>query len=54
MMHALAVALRRAGVAGTLDQLRLLVFADLTAGRDPLDRVTRPTVYHPPDPRTRA
>ena len=40
-IHALALRLRRAGLPGTLDQLRLLVFADLTAGRDPLDRLTR-------------
>jgi Domain of unknown function (DUF222) len=39
-IHGLALRLRRAGVPGTLDQLRLLVFTDLTAGRDPLDRVT--------------
>ena len=39
-IHALALRLRRAGLPGTLDQLRLLVFADLTAGRDPLDRLT--------------
>ena len=36
-IHALALRLRRAGVPGTLDQLRLMVFADLTTGRDPLD-----------------
>ena len=36
-IHALAMRLRRAGVPGTLDQLRLMVFADLTTGRDPLD-----------------
>jgi hypothetical protein len=41
-IHALALRLRRAGTPGTLDQLRVLVFADLTAGRDPLDRLTRP------------
>jgi hypothetical protein len=38
-IHALALRLRRAGLPGTLDQLRVLVFADLTAGRDPLDRL---------------
>ena len=38
-IHGVALRLRRAGVPGTLDQLRLLVFADLTAGRDPLDRL---------------
>jgi hypothetical protein len=35
-IHAIALRLRRAGTPGTLDQLRVLVFADLTAGRDPL------------------
>jgi hypothetical protein len=40
-IHALALRLRRAALPGTLDQLRVLVFADLTAGRDPLDRLTR-------------
>ena len=39
-IHALALRLRRAGLPGTLDQLRLLVFSDLTAGRDPLNRLT--------------
>jgi uncharacterized protein DUF222 len=38
-IHALALRLRRAGLPGTLDQLRLLAFADLTVGRDPLDRL---------------
>jgi hypothetical protein len=53
-IHALALALRRRGMAGTLDQLRLAVFADLTAGRDPLDRLTRPAPAGPsgPDPAT--
>ena len=51
-IHALALRLRRAGLPGTLDQLRLLVFADLTSGRDPLDRLTRPATADPstPDP----
>lgn len=40
-IHALALRLRRAGMPGTLDRLRLLVFSDLTAGRDPLDRLIR-------------
>jgi hypothetical protein len=35
-IHSLALRLRRAGIPGTLDQLRLRVFADLTAGRNPL------------------
>ncbi len=41
-IHALALRLRRAGAPGTLDRLRLLVFADLTAGRDPLGRLPGP------------
>lgn len=40
-MHGLALQLRRAGLPGTLDQLRLAVFEDLTSGRDPMDRLTR-------------
>jgi hypothetical protein len=40
-IHSLALRLRRAGIPGTLDQLRLRVFADLTAGRNPLDRLAR-------------
>ncbi len=43
-IHALALRLRRAGVPGTLDQLRLLVFADLTVGRDPLACLARTSV----------
>ena len=46
-IHALALRLRRAGMPGTLDQLRLRVFADLTVGRNPLDRLVSPPV--PPD-----
>jgi hypothetical protein len=38
-IHALASRLRQAGLPGTLDQLRVLVFTDLTAGRDPMDRI---------------
>jgi hypothetical protein len=38
-IHALALRLRRAGLPGTLDQLRLLAFVDLTVGRNPLDRL---------------
>ena len=38
-IHAVSLRLRREGMPGTLDQLRLLVFADLTAGHDPLDRL---------------
>ena len=43
-LHALALQLRRAGVPGTLDQLRLAVFGDLTTGRDPMDRLARQAV----------
>jgi hypothetical protein len=51
-IHTVALRLRRAGTPGTLDQLRLLVFADLTAGRNPLDRLTHPGPTDPakPDP----
>jgi hypothetical protein len=40
-LHALALRLRRGGLPGTLDQLRLAVFEDLTSGRDPMDRLAR-------------
>jgi hypothetical protein len=46
-IDALAVALRRGGLPGTLQQLRVLVFNDLTQGRHPLDRLTSPS---PADP----
>jgi Domain of unknown function (DUF222) len=49
-IHAWALRLRRAGLPGTLDQLRLAVFADLTAGRDPMDRLTNPTHSRPDIP----
>jgi Domain of unknown function (DUF222) len=50
-IHALALRLRRAGLPGTLDQLRLLVFTDLTAGRDPVDRLTQDADPEPePEP----
>ena len=39
-IDALAVALRRGGLPGTLQQLRVLAFTDLTQGRNPLDRLT--------------
>jgi hypothetical protein len=40
-IDAVARVLHRSGLFGaTLDQLRLLAFADLTQGRDPLDRLT--------------
>jgi hypothetical protein len=45
-IDALAVALRRGGLPGTLQQLRVLAFNDLTQGRDPLDRLAGP---EPPD-----
>ena len=41
-IDALAVALRRGGLPGTLQRLRVLAFKDLTQGRDPLDRLTGP------------
>jgi hypothetical protein len=48
-IHALALRLRRAGMPGTLDQFRLLAFADLTAGRNPLDRLTGPEANAVPE-----
>jgi len=42
-IDALAAALRRGGVPGTLRVLRVLVYLDLTQGRDPLDRLTPST-----------
>jgi hypothetical protein len=50
-IHALALRLRREGMPGTLDQLRLVVFADLTAGRDPLDRLDPPDAQPGPEGR---
>jgi len=41
-IDALAVALRRGGLPGTLQRLRVLAFTDLTQGRDPLDRLASP------------
>ena len=41
-IDALAVALRKGGLPGTLRQLRVLAFNDLTQGRDPRDRLTIP------------
>ena len=43
-IDALAVALRRGGLPGTLQHLRVLAFKDLTQGRDPLGPA------HPPAP----
>ena len=41
-IDALAVVLRSGGLPGTLQQLRVLAFNDLTQGRDPRDRLTSP------------
>ena len=41
-IDALAVALRRGGLPGTLQRLRVVAFNDLTQGRDPRDRLTSP------------
>jgi hypothetical protein len=41
-IDALAVALRKGGLPGTLQRLRVLAFNDLTQGRDPLDRLAGP------------
>jgi len=42
-IDALAAALRRGGIAGSLRELRVLVYVDLTQGRNPLDRLTYDT-----------
>src|SRR5579872_3062658 len=49
-IDALAIALRRGGMPGTLQQLRVLAFNDLTQGRDPLDRLTSPGPAGPAPP----
>jgi hypothetical protein len=41
-IDASAVALRRGGLPGTLQRLRVLAFNDLTQGRNPLHRLTSP------------
>ena len=41
-IDALAAALRKGGLPGTLQQLRVLAFNDLTQGRDPRGRLTSP------------
>jgi hypothetical protein len=41
-IDALAIALRKGGLPGTLQRLRVLVYLDLTQGRHPLDRLTSP------------
>ncbi len=38
-IHAIALRLRRAGIDGTLDHLRAMVFNDLLQGRNPFDRL---------------
>ena len=48
-IDALAARLRRAGLDGTLDQLRALVFTDVTQGRDPLVRITPAPTPAPAD-----
>ena len=53
-IDALAVALRRGGLPGTLQHLRVLAFNDLTQGRDPLDRLTGPGPPARPDRPARA
>ena len=42
-IDALAVTLRRGGLPGTLQQLRVLAFNDLTQGRDPRTGLQAPT-----------
>jgi len=56
-IDALAVAMRRGGLPGSLRQLRVLAFLDLTQGRNPLDRLAHPVGCagqdcHPDAPRT--
>ena len=46
-IDALAVALRRGGLPGTLQRLRVLAFNDLTQGRNPLARLTGPRPAEP-------
>jgi len=41
-IDAMAVALRKGGLQGNLRHLRALAYIDLTQGRNPLDRLTRP------------
>jgi hypothetical protein len=52
-IHATALRLRRAGLAGSLDHLRAGVFNDLLQGRNPLDRLAPvpdlPVADGPPD-----
>jgi hypothetical protein len=48
-IDALAVALRRGGLPGTLQRLRVVAFNDLTQGRHPLARLTGPRPAEPAD-----
>jgi hypothetical protein len=52
-IHATALRLRRAGLAGSLDHLRAGVFNDLLQGRDPFDRLApvpeAPAAHDAPD-----
>jgi hypothetical protein len=48
-IDALAVALRRGGLPGTLQHLRVVAFNDLTQGRDPLGRLPGPRPADPGD-----
>jgi hypothetical protein len=52
-IDAIAVKLRSGGLAGSLGALRVLAMADLTQGRDPLDRLMKPedTRVNAPDER---
>ena len=53
-LDAAAGRLRRGGLAGSLGALRVLAMADLTQGRNPLDRLVKPAdtsaAPQPPDP----
>ena len=49
-IDALAAALRGGGLEGSLRGLRVLVYLDLTQGRDPLHRLTRRCDSQEPDP----
>jgi Domain of unknown function (DUF222) len=49
-IDAIAARLRRAGLDGTLDQLRTRAFADLVQGRNPLDRIAPAPGGDPADP----
>jgi hypothetical protein len=55
-IDAIAVKLRSGGLAGSLGALRVLAMADLTQGRNPLDRLMKPAeagaTPQPPDPKS--